>query len=64
MNDVFKTLLPYNTIDKAFKLACKIPWNHQIEKNIWKPSAWLSNVIPIKPTNGWLDYKSDTNVPM
>jgi hypothetical protein len=34
MNGVFKALLPYNTIDNEFKLACKIPWSHQIEKNI------------------------------
>lgn len=31
MNGVFKTLLPFNTIDNALKLAYKIPWSHQIE---------------------------------
>ncbi len=34
MNGVLKTLLPFNTIDNAFKLACKIPWSHQIENNL------------------------------
>ncbi len=32
MNGVLKTLLLYNITDNAFKLTCKIPWNHQVEK--------------------------------
>jgi hypothetical protein len=31
MNSMLKALLPYNTIDNEFKLACKIPWSHQID---------------------------------